>query len=133
MAKLTIRRLEASTLLEVVISMVIILAVFTLAIGIFTRVTQSGFSFSSAQAMQHSKCVFYESITSGDLDNRVTTVDSIEYKKTVEGYAGHSDIVLMTIEANQSGKSLGTFKRLVRVQSAGRLSASSEKEASLYE
>lgn len=114
MAKLILKRLPASTLVEVLISMVIIMAVFVVAIGIYTKVTQSGFSFSRIEAQQQMKKIMAESIENKDWEDAVITVDSIEYKKNVNPYAGYTDLLLITIDASQQGRKLGVLKLILK-------------------
>jgi hypothetical protein len=114
MVKLKLRLVSASTLLEVVVSMVIIMAVFSVAIGIYTKVTMSGLSISKATARQHMNRILHESIENGDFQNAVLFADSVEYKKTVLPFTGYSDLTVITIQANQEGRSLGTLNQIVK-------------------
>ncbi len=111
-----LKRVAASTLLEVIISMVIIMAVFTVAIGIYTKVTQSAFSFSRAGAQQQMKKILQESIENKDFEDAVVQVDSIEYTKTVTAYAGYSDLLYVKIEASQNGQRLAELKQIIKKQ-----------------
>ena len=108
-----LKRIQASTLLEVIISMVIMMAVFVVAMGIYTKVTHSGTSLSKVKAQQHMKKIIDESVQNRDWEDAVSVDDSIEYKKSVNVYAGYEDRILITVEAVQEGRSLGDIKRIV--------------------
>jgi hypothetical protein len=114
MAKLIQKKLPASTLPEVIISMVIIMAVFVVAIGIYVKVTQSGLSMSKTWAQQRMKSILMESIKNKDLEDAVLNLDSVEFKKSVTAYAGYADILLITIQANQHGKNVGSLQQLIK-------------------
>ncbi|HEY0056918.1 MAG TPA: hypothetical protein VGB63_16325 [Pedobacter sp.] len=114
MVKLVLNRVPASTLLEVIISMVVMMAVFTVAIAIFTKVTQSGYSSSKVEAQQQMQIVMQESIENRDWQNGVLVVDSIEYTKRVSNYTGYADLFLVTLEAKQQDKALGNLIRIVK-------------------
>ena len=116
MAKLMLKRIQASTLLEVIISMVIIMAVFVVAMGIYTKVTLSGISLSKIKAQHYMKRIIDESIQNRDWEDAVSVDDSIEYKKSVSVYAGYEDRILITVEAVQQGRSLGDIKQIVEKQ-----------------
>lgn len=108
-----LKRIESSTLLEVIISMVIMMAVFVVAMGIYTKVTHSGISLGKVKAQQHMKRIIDESVQNRDWEDAVSVNDSIEYKKTVSVYAGYEDRVLITVEAVQQGRSIGDIKQIV--------------------
>jgi hypothetical protein len=87
--------------------------VFSIAIGIYTRVTQSGFSLNRSLAQQQMKKIVFESIDKKDWENTEQMVDSILYKKIVTPYAGYSDLLFITVEADQQGKKIGEYKQIV--------------------
>lgn len=114
MAKLISSKLPASTLIEVLISMVIIMAVFVIGIAVFTRVTQSGFSMSRAEAQQQMHKIIQESIFNKDWEDQELMQDSILYIKSVKEYSGYPDLLIIEVNALQQEKNIGTLRQLVR-------------------
>ncbi|KAA8476142.1 hypothetical protein BDE36_2602 [Arcticibacter tournemirensis] len=114
MAKLKDRKLAASTLIEVLIAMVIIVAVFGMAMGIYTNVTQSGYSISTTQSQQQMQTIIGESISNRDWQDQEVIEDSIRYRKTVSAWPGYDDLVLIEVRANQNGKEMGRLRQVVR-------------------
>ena len=114
MAGIGSRKLRASTLVEVLIAMVIIMAVFVTGIAIYTNVTQSGFSTSRLKAQQEMQKIINESISLKDWEAQELDADSILYKKTVSSYAGYPDLLLIEVKAVQNGRELGELRQIVK-------------------
>ena len=108
------RKVQAATLLEVLVSMVIIMIVFVLAMGMYTRVTGAGFSLSQLRSQKEMEQIIRESIRNKDWENQSLMKDSIAYQKTASAYAGYEDLVLIEVKAEQNGKLLGTLKQIVK-------------------
>ncbi|PRY48078.1 hypothetical protein B0I27_11612 [Arcticibacter pallidicorallinus] len=114
MAKIATAKVSGSTLIEVVIATVIILVVFTLAIGIFTKVTQSGYSVSRTLAHQQMESIIDQSIRNQDYEDEVLEADSINYEKIVVLYSGYDDLLLLQVEASQGTTKIGKLRKIVR-------------------
>jgi len=115
MAKLKDKhKVKASSLVEVLVALVIIMAVFVIAMGIYTRVTQSGISLSKMKAQKEMSRIIQESIQNGDFEGQSIERDNIVYEKSVTAYAGFSDIILIEVKADQNGRLLGHLRRLVK-------------------
>ncbi|WP_407427535.1 hypothetical protein [Arcticibacter sp.] len=114
MAKITTAKVSGSTLIEVVIATVIILAVFTVAIGIFTKVTQSGYSVSRTSARQQMEAIIDQSIRDQDYEDEILEADSIDYEKSVVPYSGYDDLLLLKVEARQGATTIGKIQKIVR-------------------
>ncbi|MXV15763.1 type II secretion system protein [Hufsiella ginkgonis] len=113
------KKIAAATLVEVLVAMVIIMVVFSLAIGIFTRVTGSGPSAGSQQAnrqMRRLIALCREIPQPGDLD---TVADSIRYNRVVAPYRNSRDVLLVTVTATQRGRVLGVSKALINIHEHG--------------
>jgi len=82
MAKLT--RLEASTLIEVLIAMVIIMVVFTLGIQIFNNVLYSSPSPKKIQAQQQLDAFAKDVKRLGYIEEPEVMVDSILYRFSID-------------------------------------------------
>lgn len=107
-------KVPASTLLEVLVSMLIIMIVFSIAIGIYTRITSSQLSLSSRKAQQYMQRILAESKENKNWSDETLFADSISYKKTITDYPGYSDLLLISIQAEQNGKELAEMKEIVK-------------------
>jgi len=114
MVKIATAKVSGSTLIEVVIATVIILAVFTVAIGIFTKVTQSGYSVSRTSARQQMETIIDQSIRDLDYVDEILEADSIDYEKSVVPYSGYDDLLLFQVEARQGATTIGKLQKVVR-------------------
>ncbi len=114
MAGLKDKKLQASTLVEVLIAMVIIMAVFVVAMAIYTRVTGSGYALSSTRSQLQMQQIIRESISSRDWQEQQVEVDSIVYQKTVTAYPGYDDLVVIEVKATQNDQVLGKLRQVVR-------------------
>jgi len=108
------RKLEASTLVEVLIAMVIIMAVFVSGMAIFVNVTQSGVSISRLKAQERMSKMMEESVSNADWHDQVVTEDSIFYQKSVVAYPAYPDLLLIEIKAKQNDTDLGEFRQVVK-------------------
>jgi len=114
MAQLKKGMLKASTLLEVIIAMVIIMVIFTLAIGVYNNVLNASPSIKKQQAKAMIGVMMATSIHDKKLDDEQFTKDDIVLEKIVVPYEGYSDLVLITVTASQQGKVLGTARQVVK-------------------
>ncbi|PTT01385.1 hypothetical protein DBR11_07495 [Pedobacter sp. HMWF019] len=114
MAQLKGKHLRASTLLEVIVAMVVILAVFTLAIGIYTNVTRSSPSFRQQYLRKISEDVIKESINSKNWKDEELVVDSVILKKQIKALDGYTDLVVIEVSASEYGKEACKIKRIVK-------------------
>lgn len=101
-------------MIEVVIATVIILAVFTVAIGISTKVTQSGYSVSRTSARQQMESIIDQSVRERDYEDGILEADSIDYEKSVVPYSGYDDLLLLKVEARQGATTIGKLQKIVR-------------------
>jgi len=97
-------QLHASTILEVIISMVIILFVFTIAMMIFTNVSRSSLSVKKikAQALLHE--VLSKAEQNKENSTQTFTIDEFRVEqeiKTYENNVGLIEIHLAAYDANQ--------------------------------
>lgn len=112
MARLIDRKVQASSLIEVLIAMVIILIVFAIAMRIFGNIMQTGVSFRSITINSHLDVFEKEISTKGYLENEVIEVDSITYHFEMSE-VGSSGIKQLKITAMQRGLVLESRKSLV--------------------
>lgn len=114
MARIITAKISGSTLIEVVIATVIILAVFTIAMGIFTKVTQSGYSVSRTSAHQQMQYIVEHAIRDRNYEDERLQTDSIDYDKTVVPYTGYEDLLVIQVEARQGMTTIGKIRRITR-------------------
>lgn len=115
MAKLKVK-VKASTLLEVIVAMVVILIVFVLATGIYANVMRSSPSVKQQRVKAIISGLMGESITKGNWKDEVINIDSIAFQKTVTPYQTYSDLVLMQVIAIEQGKEIEMVKRIIKVR-----------------
>lgn len=112
MVKLKAKKIEASTLVEVLIAMVVIMVVFSVAIGVFSNVLSGGISLKKIQAQAQMEVLVKQFREEGLKEDRVLKIDSVDY----ELISSESDIQGMSrleIRASERGRSLGSLKCLL--------------------
>ena len=114
MAGLITKKLQASTLLEVLISTVIITVIFTLAIGIYSRVTHSGFSLTDKQVQQQMDNIIVSSRETNNWESEDIGIDEVIYRKKVSNYSSYSSLLLVEIEALRDGKQIASVRQIVK-------------------
>ena len=106
MAKLSMLKLKASTLLEVIVAMVVIMIVFVLATGIFSNVIRSSPSLKAQRITAVSTRILEECITSRNWHDEVIQVDSMAFQKTVQPYLGQKDLILLSLTVIEGGTTI---------------------------
>lgn len=112
-------KLKASTLLEVIVAMVVILIVFMLATGIYTNVTGSSPSIKQQRVKALITGLLEKSINDGNWQDEQVVVDSLVLQKTVTPYHGYGDLVLMNIRVMERGKEIERIKQIVKLEQKG--------------
>lgn len=107
-------KIPASTLPEVLVSLLIIMAVFTIAITISGRLFSSGISITKEQARSGMDSIISGAIRAGDLEEEIIRADSISYYKKVDPYPGYPGLVIIEIEAVQNDVKVGTMRKIAR-------------------
>ncbi|WP_158800288.1 hypothetical protein [Pedobacter sp. L105] len=114
MAQLKISTVKASTLLEVIIAMVIILVVFSLAIGIYNNVLGSSTAAKTIRVNAMTDHLIRQSINENNWNDLDTLQDSINLKKTVVPYEKDTSLLQITITAFQQDKQIGQSRRIIK-------------------
>ena len=107
------KRITASTLLEVLIAMVIIMAVFTIAIKVFNNVMASGISFKKVRVHGQLDVLATEARQNGVIGDREIAIDSIVYSYSIYP-SGIENLSQLEIKATENGKLLESIKCLVK-------------------
>jgi len=114
MAKLSMRKLSASSLLEVLIAMTIIMAVFVMGMFIYARVTHSQFSTRQLVAQQRMQAIIQDCIDRRNLENKKISFDSISYLISVQKFNEYPDLRVIHVTASQNGDDLGELRKVVK-------------------
>jgi len=114
MAELKKGMLKASTLLEIIIAMVIILVVYTLAIGVYNNVLNASPSIKKQQVKAMTDAVISQSVYDENWNDEQIINEIITIEKTVGPYHSYPDLVIITVTASQHGKQLGLSRQIVK-------------------
>lgn len=115
MAQLIRKKVEGSTVIEVIIAMVIIMVVFVIAMKIFANVLNTGVSFRNIQVQNQLNLLSKNVEQLGFIENNHVQIDSVNYE-LIEKESGFSHIASLEIKASQQGKLIGTLKTLFKVK-----------------
>lgn len=114
MAELKVIKIRASTLLEVIIAMVIILVVFTLAIGVYNNVLRRSPSVKKEQIKALTEQVITQSIKEHKWEDEESIVEDITIKKVVLPYETYTDLVMIIATAFENGEEAGQSRMIVK-------------------
>ncbi len=115
MGKLKGKKLAGSTLIEVLIAMVIIMVVFSIAMGLFTNVLSGGVSYPKVRAINQMELLKNEVIQNKNVEQDHVIIDSVDYTFTSKN-SGLSGIAILEIKAAQRGKLLGSLRCLYPIE-----------------
>lgn len=114
MAKLKRRWVKASTLLEVIVAMVIIMAVFALAIGIYTNVISSSPTIKMQRLRLMSEDMVLKSIEDEEWEDNTVLLDGVTLQKRVLPYENVNDLFLIEVVARQEEQIVHKERRIVK-------------------
>ncbi|MFD2581603.1 hypothetical protein ACFSR6_03815 [Pedobacter vanadiisoli] len=114
MAKLKGKQLEASTLIEVLIAMVIIMVVFSIAMGLFSNVLSGGVSMRKVQIGQQMESLRRQVMESGSIEQEHLRVDSVDYQISIVKPVAPA-MQLLEIRANDHGTPAGNIRFLLKM------------------
>lgn len=114
MAKVMQKRVRASTLLEVLVAMVIIMVVFTLSVRVFNNVIGSGTSFTKVKVQQQLSSLADEAQQKPPLNEElIKVIDSVEYRYLISE-SPLPNVIRLEIRAVGNGKHLGSTSFLIK-------------------
>jgi len=103
--KLTFKgKLKASTILEVLISMIVIMVVFGIAMMIFTNVTRSSLSDKKLSAEKALNEQLLNDEKSAGLVTQTLTIDNFRVEQTVQPYNGDNSLTRIDLAAYDEGQ-----------------------------
>lgn len=113
MGKLKGKQLQASTLIEVLIAMVIIMVVFSIAMGLFSNVLSTGVSMRKVRVNQQLEWLRQQAIKNGKIENGHQVIDSIDYEcSTLKQEKAGMEI--LEIKATDNGAQAGSIRFLLK-------------------
>ncbi len=108
-------RLTASTLVEVLVAMVVVMIIFSLAMGIVLKVTTSAPSLFRQQANLNIQQILIDSEVSDQPEKEEIMIDSILYIKTVMPYGHYHDLQQIQVTAQKDGTTLARLIRIIPI------------------
>jgi len=113
MGRGVLKKLDGSTLIEVLIAMVIIMVVFSIALGIFNNVLNGSVSFKKVQVQQQLEILRKQMLENGKIEETHLLLDSVDYEMVI-GKPGDFGTVPLEIKANYRGIAFGSIKFLIK-------------------
>ncbi|WP_443946641.1 PilW family protein [Pedobacter sp. AW1-32] len=113
MAKVMREKIESSTLIEVLIAMVIIMVIFSVAMGLFSNVIGSSTSYTKVKAQNQMEVLADEIRTLGYVKENSISIDSVDYQIEDDENAVNG-LKKIKIKASQQGRSLGSVQCLIQ-------------------
>ena len=111
------KKLQASSMLEVITAMVIIMIIFAVATTMFVKVTSSGFTLEkiNAQLLLNNKAI--DSKLKQNFKEEETKEGEITIKQSIKPYGSNSSLILLHLEAfDNSNKKVADKKELVLIE-----------------
>ncbi len=114
MVRVTKRKIKASSLLETIVAMVILVAVFTIAIMIFVNVTATGFNFQKIHANNLLKNLSRQTVKEMKLYDENLEVNNILVVKKVSKYQEQKGLFVLELSAfNKDSIKLAQRRELI--------------------
>ncbi|RYE25511.1 MAG: hypothetical protein EOP51_03835 [Sphingobacteriales bacterium] len=106
MAKIVQRKLDASSLIEVLVAMVIIMVVFTIAMSVFSNLMYTGVSITKIKVQYQLQLLTNKVKIDGYVKSEHEIIDSIDYFMDIDtsSIPGFSKL---SIKASQHNRTLG--------------------------
>lgn len=112
------KKLPASTLIETLIAMVIIMVVFAIAMRVFNNLMSSGVSLKKIQVQNQLNLLCKNVQRDGYVTTAHLQLEGVDYDLLTDTSA-LIGVSKLTIKANQGGQQLGLVKCLFKVKEGG--------------
>jgi type II secretory pathway pseudopilin PulG len=110
-------KLPASSILEVVIAMVLIVIVFGIAMTIFANVLRTTLSVKQLRAQAILQEIFSAGGTYQTFENRTFQSGDLTITETVSPYGGEKDLVSVKLEAfDQNKESTAVCRKIILIE-----------------
>lgn len=107
------RRIHASSLLEVVISMVIIVVVFGLAMMIIANIAKGSLSTKKIHAQAILKNVLADEERQRDLTSKIIIIDSVRVEQEVKSYVSPGLMEVQLTAYDSNGEKMAELRKIV--------------------
>lgn len=114
MARLIEKKVRASTLIEAIVGLVILMIIGGLALNVFVKVSRVEYSVSQAQSLEQMNTLLDSTIRVGDFNDEEFVVGGHLYNRKARPYNGYPNLWMISIEEYREGKLIGVMKRIVR-------------------
>lgn len=114
MVRLSEKRVRASTLIEAIVGLVILMIIGGLALNVFVKVSRMEYSVSQAQSLEQMNTLLDSTIRTCDYNDEDFVVRGNLYNRKARPYNGYQNLWIISIEEHREGKLIGVMKRIVR-------------------
>lgn len=115
MVKLIKKKINGSTVIEVIIAMIIIMVVFTIAMKVFANVLNTSVSYTNIRVLNQLDAISKKVEELGYIDYNLVKIDSVDYE-LIGKNSNLKSILILEIRARQNGKLVGTLKTFIKVK-----------------
>ncbi|WP_026898452.1 prepilin-type N-terminal cleavage/methylation domain-containing protein [Daejeonella oryzae] len=107
-------KVKGSTLIEVVISMVIIVVIFTIAMGIYANILRSSLSVKKYQAQETLNKLMNQSEKSPKTMNQTFNLNDFQISRKISPYRNHTNLLEIHLAAfNQNKEKLAEIRKVI--------------------
>jgi Tfp pilus assembly protein PilE len=107
-------KLRASTLLEVIISMIIIIVVFGIAMMIFANVNRLSLSAKKLRAQAILQETLFQAERTGNHMDQTVTVDDISIRQKVSPFQNEPELLIITLTAfDINNEQIAQLKKII--------------------
>ncbi|MDF2456906.1 MAG: hypothetical protein K0R51_2899 [Cytophagaceae bacterium] len=112
--KLLSVRLKASSLIETIVAMMIVMLVFFVAMSIYVNVLRNGITLSEISAAQQLQVLAEETVKNKSYFNENLVLETLTITKNCASYNSSTELFLLDLEAkDKSGRTVATRKELI--------------------
>lgn len=108
-----IKKIAASTLVETLVAMTIIVTVLTMGVSLFVKVTTSGTSASKVKALAEAQNLAEKTKEKRSFFNEEYELAGMKVKKEIKPYEGNEDILFLEIIVSSGDKVHASHKELI--------------------
>ncbi|HEY8402745.1 MAG TPA: hypothetical protein VIK89_15860 [Cytophagaceae bacterium] len=107
-------KFNASTLLEVVVAMVLIMVVFGIGLMSYMNIMKSSYNFQKLRASQETERIATATKKEKTFVDQAYETETVSYYKSIKKYEGQSNLILLEVEAvDRSNQQLALRRELI--------------------
>jgi hypothetical protein len=115
--KLVHIKLQASSLIETIVSMMIVMLVFFIAMTIYVNILRNSVSLSELSAAQYLQTLVQKTKKDKSYFNETLVEETLTISKNCSPYGSSTELFLIDLEAkDQSGRVVATHRELILKQ-----------------